>query len=43
MTAASLDPFAPVNRGIDESDPTRAALRAVGPVVRVESPAGGPV
>jgi cytochrome P450 len=32
-----------VNRGIDEPDPTRVALRAAGPVVRVEAPAGGPV
>jgi cytochrome P450 len=42
-TAAPLDPFAAVVRGIDEPDITRAALRAAGPVVRVEAPAGGPV
>ena len=35
------NPFAPADRGIDEPDPTRAALRAAGPVVRVEAPAGG--
>jgi cytochrome P450 len=40
MTA---DLFAPVDRGIDEPDLSRAALRAAGPVVRVESPFGGPV
>ena len=31
----------PVDRGIDEPDPVRAALRAAGPVVRVGAPAGG--
>jgi cytochrome P450 len=41
--AASLDPFAPTVRGIDEPDPVRAALRAAGPLVRAEAPAGGPV
>jgi cytochrome P450 len=41
--AAALDPFVPVDRGVDEPDRTRAALRAAGPVVRVEAPAGGPV
>ncbi len=42
-TAAALAPFAPVDRGIDEPDPVRAALRAAGPVVRVGAPAGGSV
>src|SRR4051794_23041611 len=41
--AASLDPFAPTVRGIDEPDPVRAALRAAGPLVRAEAQAGGPV
>jgi cytochrome P450 len=41
--AAALAPFAPVDRGVDEPDPARAPLRAAGPVVRVEAPAGGPV
>ena len=43
MTTTALDPFAATARGIDEPDPTRAALRAAGPVVEVEAPAGGPV
>lgn len=42
-TTARLDPFAPTVRGIDEPDPVRAALRATGPLVRAEAPAGGPV
>ena len=37
------NPSVPADRGIDEPDPTRAALRAAGPVVRVDAPAGGPV
>ncbi len=40
-TAAALAPFAPFARGIDEPDPVRTALRAAGPVVRVDAPAGG--
>ena len=42
-TAVTLAPFAPVDRGIDEPDPVRAALRAAGAVVRVDAPAGGSV
>lgn len=42
-TSAALDPFAPTVRGIDEPDPVRAALRAAGPLVRAQAPAGGPV
>jgi cytochrome P450 len=37
-----LDPFATTVRRLDEPG-TAAALRAAGPVVRVEAPAGGPV
>ncbi|WP_020668879.1 cytochrome P450 [Amycolatopsis nigrescens] len=36
-----VDPFTPVDRGIAEPDPVRAALRAAGPLVRVNAPAGG--
>ena len=43
MTLLTVDPFAPTVRGIDEPDPVRAALRAAGPLVRAEAPAGGPV
>ncbi|RBQ18261.1 cytochrome P450 [Spongiactinospora rosea] len=39
----TTDPFAPAVRGIDEPHPARAALRAAGPIVRFEAPAGGPV
>jgi hypothetical protein len=42
-TAAPLTPFAPLDRGVDEPDPVRPALRAAGAVVEVEAPAGGPV
>lgn len=35
------DPFAATTRGITESDPARAALRAAGPLVEVPAPAGG--
>ncbi|GAA1540200.1 cytochrome P450 [Actinomadura kijaniata] len=45
MTAtpdAALDPFAAATRAITEPHPARAALRAAGPIVRVEAPAGGP-
>ncbi len=38
-----VDPFAATTRGITEADPNRAALRAAGPVVRTNAPAGGPV
>jgi cytochrome P450 len=41
-TAAPLTPFAPLDRGVDEPDPMRPALRAAGAVVEVEAPAGGP-
>ncbi|MEU8109590.1 cytochrome P450 [Nonomuraea muscovyensis] len=37
------DPFAAATRGIADPHPARAALRAAGPVVRAEAPAGGPV
>jgi cytochrome P450 len=37
-----IDPFTITTRGIDEPHPARAALRAMGPIVRVEAPAGGP-
>ena len=46
MTAAphlTLDPFAAGHRRPDEPDDTRAAMRAAGPIVRLEAPAGGPV
>jgi cytochrome P450 len=43
MTTVAIDPFAPTVRGIDEPDPVRTALRAAGPLVRAEAPAGGPV
>ena len=38
---SSPRPVRPVDRGIDEPDPVRAALRVAGPVVRVDAPAGG--
>ncbi|MDT7723517.1 MAG: hypothetical protein QOI21_93 [Actinomycetota bacterium] len=37
-----LDPFAATTRGITEPDPVRIALRAAGPIVQVDAPAGGP-
>ncbi|MGQ4269662.1 cytochrome P450 [Nocardiopsis changdeensis] len=37
-----IDPFAPAVRGLDEPHPAHAALRALGPLVRVRAPAGGP-
>lgn len=46
MTDAPIvtcDPFAVTVRGIGEPHPARAALRAAGPLVRAEAPAGGPV
>ncbi len=36
-------PFSAGTRRVDEPDPHRAAMRAAGPVVRAEAPAGGPV
>lgn len=36
-----LDPFAATVRGITEPDPVHAALRAAGPLVEVDAPAGG--
>ncbi|OZM75263.1 cytochrome P450 [Amycolatopsis antarctica] len=36
-------PFAAGTRGLDEPAPVRAEMRAAGPVVRAEAPAGGPV
>ncbi|MFW5418317.1 cytochrome P450 [Nocardiopsis sp. CNT-189] len=39
---APVDPFAPGERGIAEPHPARAALRAAGPIVQAEAPAGGP-
>ncbi|MBF6332114.1 cytochrome P450 [Nocardia transvalensis] len=46
MTCApeiAIDPFAATTRGIDDPHPARAVLRAAGPIVRAEAPAGGPV
>ncbi|MCK9868464.1 cytochrome P450 [Nocardiopsis dassonvillei] len=40
---ATVDPFAPGLRRLDQPHPARAALRAAGPLVRAEAPAGGPV
>ncbi|MFI0789991.1 cytochrome P450 [Streptomyces lydicus] len=37
----SIDPFAATVRGITEPDPVHAALRAAGPLVQVDAPAGG--
>ncbi|MEV0373047.1 cytochrome P450 [Streptomyces sp. NPDC050636] len=37
----SIDPFAPTVRSITEPDPVHAALRAGGPIVQVDAPAGG--
>lgn len=37
-----IDPFAATVRGITAPDPVHAALRAAGPLVRVDAPAGGP-
>lgn len=37
-----MDPFAAAVRGLDEPDPARAFLRAAGPLVRLDAPAGGP-
>jgi cytochrome P450 len=37
-----VDPFAATERGIDEPSPERAAMRAAGPIVQVDAPAGGP-
>ncbi|MEU8890888.1 cytochrome P450 [Streptomyces sp. NPDC048442] len=36
------DPFAATVRSITEPDPVHAALRAAGPLVQVDAPAGGP-
>ncbi|MDC7339977.1 cytochrome P450 family protein [Streptomyces lydicus] len=36
-----IDPFAATVRGITEPDPVHAALRAAGPLVQVDAPAGG--
>ncbi|MEV1242677.1 cytochrome P450 [Nonomuraea sp. NPDC050022] len=40
---ATVDPFAVTVRGIGEPHPVRAALRATGPIVQADAPAGGPV
>jgi cytochrome P450 len=40
---APVDPFAHVRYPITEPDPIHDALRAAGPIVRAEAPAGGPV
>ncbi|MFI7644345.1 cytochrome P450 [Nonomuraea sp. NPDC049400] len=40
---ATVDPFAVTVRGIGEPHPARAALRATGPIVQADAPAGGPV
>jgi cytochrome P450 len=42
-TTVDADPFAAAHRGLDDRCPVRPALRAHGPVVVVEGPAGGPV
>ncbi|MQS34891.1 cytochrome P450 family protein [Streptomyces katsurahamanus] len=36
-----IDPFAAAVRSITEPDPVHAALRAAGPIVQVDAPAGG--
>ncbi|MFE7135532.1 cytochrome P450 [Streptomyces sp. NPDC057638] len=36
-----IDPFAATLSGITDTDPIRAALRAAGPIVQVDAPAGG--
>ncbi|MFD1940404.1 cytochrome P450 [Nonomuraea mangrovi] len=36
-----VDPFAATARGITAPDPARPALRAAGPIVQVDAPAGG--
>lgn len=36
-----IDPFAAAVRSITEPDPVHAALRAAGPLVQVDAPAGG--
>ncbi|MFI5945073.1 cytochrome P450 [Streptomyces uncialis] len=41
--APGADPFAATVRGLDEPDPVHAALRAAGPLVQVDAPAGGQV
>jgi cytochrome P450 len=38
-----VDPFAAGERALDDPDPGRQAMRAAGPIVRVDAPAGGPV
>ncbi|ADD45953.1 cytochrome P450 [Stackebrandtia nassauensis] len=40
---ADIDPFAATVHRLTEPDPVRAALRAAGPLVQVEAPAGGRV
>jgi cytochrome P450 len=40
---ATVDPFAHVRYPITEPDPVHDVLRAAGPLVRAEAPAGGPV
>ncbi|MEV2265857.1 cytochrome P450 family protein [Nonomuraea africana] len=40
---ATVDPFAVTTRKVGEPHPARAALRAAGPIVRAQAPAGGPV
>jgi cytochrome P450 len=37
----TIDPFAVADRGITDDRPTHAALRAHGPLVRIDAPAGG--
>ncbi|MEU6999839.1 cytochrome P450 [Nonomuraea sp. NPDC046570] len=39
---AGIDPFAVTVRGLGEPHPAHAALRALGPIVRADAPAGGP-
>nr|WP_042185897.1 cytochrome P450 [Kibdelosporangium sp. MJ126-NF4]CEL16955.1 putative cytochrome P450 hydroxylase [Kibdelosporangium sp. MJ126-NF4]CTQ91816.1 putative cytochrome P450 hydroxylase [Kibdelosporangium sp. MJ126-NF4] len=38
-----IDPFTPTQRGMAETNPVPAALRAAGPLVAVDAPAGGQV
>ncbi|WP_158884536.1 cytochrome P450 [Amycolatopsis anabasis] len=40
---AGIDPFAAAVRGVAEPETAHTALRATGPIVRADAPAGGPV
>lgn len=39
----TVDPFASTLRKVGEPHPARAVLRAAGPIVQADAPAGGPV